>query len=149
MNQIFRRSISVFTLGFSLNLISINAAEARGFVFRAPRRNPPTTAGAASRSGLCRGQREPLKVLAPTDQIGLTTANQATLLAYIPRTTARSIYLRLETQDRTQRLYERVLPVPTTPGIVRLPLSDATTPTLKPNQLYRWTVALMCTDDRY
>ncbi|KAM3090494.1 DUF928 domain-containing protein [Phormidesmis sp. 146-35] len=137
----------------SIGFVNPEISEARSrFVFRPPqRKNPPSTAGAASRSGFCLGQQEPLSVLAPRDRVNLTSREQLTLLAYIPKTSARSLRVVLDIYpssgtSRPKRFYEAVVPVSKTPGIVRLPLSSATTPKLQPGQLYRWTVALRCSE---
>ena len=152
--KVFRVLVATTLLLGGIGMTTIEMSEARSrFVFRSPqRRNPPFTLGAASRSGFCRDQREPLTVLAPSNQVNLTSTDQLALLAYVPKTSARSLRLVLETQpssraSRSQRIYEAVVPVPTTSGIVRLPLHSATTPKLQPNQIYRWTIALRCNEE--
>ena len=84
----------------------------------------------------------PLTALVPQSGVGLTVASHPTLLAYVPPTQATQAHLTLR-DDAGQGLYQQVLPMPKTGGILQIALPPES-PELAVGQTYHWSLALLC-----
>jgi hypothetical protein len=101
---------------------------------------PKTTTGAATRDLNCLS-RETLPIL-PQSNYGLTISNRPELLIYKSKTSAKQMFLSLESEDG-QDSYQTFLPLPSENGLVSINFpSDA--PDLVVNKKYKWTIAFIC-----
>lgn len=111
------------------------------------RGKPKQTSGGASRdTGFCpqdQAQSAPyLLPVAPQQTQALTIAAHPTLMAYIPATTAKQVYLSVTKANDGQHIYHSYIPIDKAGVIaVKLP-QDA--PPLEVNQRYRWSLSLIC-----
>jgi|GEM_PF-1110491 len=133
---------------------------------RRPRWGAPRWSyGGAARGDGCReAVRSPLVPLVPLDGsadqaafLAQTAAAFPTLLVYVPETTAQAVSLLVVNENRDsgqpgQVVYERTLPLPQSPGILRFDLNEAAADMppaipLQPGQYYTWMVSLVCQPD--
>lgn len=85
---------------------------------------------------------ERLTPLLPSNRWGLTAAERPTFLVYIPKTSARAMEFTLE-DDKGEVTYQMLVKMPSTPGVVRLPLPEVA-PALEVGKEYTWRVAFAC-----
>ncbi len=99
---------------------------------------PSRTVSGGSRSGC---SSEQFTALLPSSRYGLTRQSHPELLIATSTNTARQAMFSVHSDD--DYYYETYIQLPATPGIIRIALpSDA--PALAPNQLYQWSLLLMC-----
>jgi Domain of Unknown Function (DUF928) len=87
-------------------------------------------------------QAKKLKALIPQGQVGLTVSDRPHLWFYLPKTTAQTLELSLF-DAQMNGLYQTTLSIDEWMGLVNLPWPQ-TAPKLHRNQLYYWTIALVC-----
>ncbi len=113
--------------------------------FRVPNRGTPaTTEGAGTRGGSCLplSERNKLKPLIPTGNIGLTVSEHPTFFGYIPKSNAKLGEFVL--RDRNNRLvYRTRFAIPSQPGIISISL-PATARSLEIGKQYQWFFLLIC-----
>jgi hypothetical protein len=111
--------------------------------FKSPKNGaPPATAGGATR-GRCLSGTKTMTALTPKDHIGQTIAERPSFFVAVPRSPAKTAELLLLNADGTDVVYQKLFPLPITPGIVRLNLpKDA--PALQVGKRYQWFVTLNC-----
>uniref|UniRef100_A0A832M2B9 DUF928 domain-containing protein n=1 Tax=Oscillatoriales cyanobacterium SpSt-402 TaxID=2282168 RepID=A0A832M2B9_9CYAN len=80
--------------------------------------------------------------LLPTNRWGLTVSERPTFLLYVPKTSAKSMEFSLE-DDKGEVNFQMNLPVPESPGIVRINLPTHA-PALEIGREYSWRVAFAC-----
>jgi Domain of Unknown Function (DUF928) len=108
---------------------------------------PKSTAGGGSRISsqvACRtsNRADQFVALSPGQQLALTTVDRPNFLIYLPQTKATALELSLFDHNR-KGIYQTILPVPQTSGLVRIQLPQ-TAPSLSKNQPYAWSIALVC-----
>ncbi len=108
---------------------------------------PSETLGGASRGPQCLPHELPLRVLVPETiqgvKYGLTVEASPTFFVYIPETVATQIeFIVTDNQPypHGKIIDERVLDIPTKPGVMKINLQG----NLEPNQYYEWAVYLKC-----
>jgi tetratricopeptide (TPR) repeat protein len=104
---------------------------------------PSVRERAATRQQNCLdGQK--LVAIIPSDQLGLTSLAQPTLLFYIPPTSAQTLQVRLE-DSAGAVLYEKTLKTPKKSGFAGFNFAEfKDSPSLKPETTYQWTFTLQC-----
>lgn len=112
--------------------------------------SPTSTAGGGSRSiqSACLPNSvtaDSLIALAPNQQRGLTSDTRPTVWVYVPKTTAQALEFSLFDEKRNG-IYQLTLPLNSI-GLMKIPLPSMA-PALTQNQLYYWTVALVCNPNR-
>lgn len=80
--------------------------------------------------------------LIPTNRWGLTVSERPTFLLYVPKTSAKVMEFTLE-DDKGEVNFQMNLPVPSSPGIVRINL-PSNAPALEVGREYSWRVAFAC-----
>ncbi len=110
-------------------------------------KRPKTSSGGASRSlGQCINQAEnsalPLVPLLPAAAKGLTIASHPTVLAYLPKTSARQVFFSWSDEQNNSH-YQTILPIGDREGIISLTLPEDAPP-LEVGKNYQWALALMC-----
>lgn len=150
---------SLLVVSLSLSLISLTQLPIRAEVtstkttnntfnitFEPPNENQPlSTKGGASRGDQCAIDSQeslPFIPLLPATNHGLTTAPHPTLLAYIPNTSAQSVFLSIQDENE-EEIYQGVLPIGNQSGIVSLDVPQEA-PALETGKTYKWSFALMC-----
>lgn len=107
---------------------------------------PRVTKGGASRGSQCaidsQEVSQPFTPVLPDTNHGLTTASHPTLLAYIPDTSARSVFLSIQ-DDNEEEIYQSVLPIGDRSGVISLEIPQEA-PALETGKTYKWSFALMC-----
>ena len=144
-----------------LSLVSYRRPASRRPRWGAPR----WSYGGAARGDGCReAVRSPLVPLVPIDGsadqaafLAQTAAAFPTLLVYVPETTAQAVSLLVVNENRDsdqpgEVVYERTMPLPQSPGILRFDLNEAAVGMppaipLQPGQYYTWMVSLVCQPD--
>lgn len=87
---------------------------------------------------------EPLTALMPSSGVGLTAAGQSTtFFIYLPSTSALTGEFVLQDETGTEQLYEMMLELTNTPGIIRItvPLQELS---LNSGEYYRWYFSVLC-----
>ncbi|MCT7995961.1 DUF928 domain-containing protein [Laspinema olomoucense] len=87
---------------------------------------------------------EPLTALMPSSGVGLTLAgNSTSFLIYLPSTSALTGELILQDETGTEQLYQMMVTLTNTPGIIKLtvPLDELS---LKSGEYYRWYFSILC-----
>lgn len=87
---------------------------------------------------------EPLTALMPSSGIGLTaTENSTTFFIYLPSTSALTGEFVLQDETGMEQLYQMMLELPNTPGIIRVtvPLHELS---LNSGEYYRWYFSILC-----
>lgn len=115
--------------------------------FEPPNENQPqSTRGGASRGSQCaidsQNISQPFAPILPSSNIGLTTASHPTLLAYVPETSAETVFLTLQ-DENGEEVYQTVLPLGSQSGVVSLDIPQES-PALEMQTTYKWSFALMC-----
>lgn len=113
--------------------------------FKPPNRGAPTaTEGAGTRGSSCVSLRErnKLRGLIPTANIGLTVSEHPTFFGYIPKNTAQQGEFILRDQNN-RLIYRTRFAVPSQPGIVSISLPTDRR-SLEIGKLYQWTFVLIC-----
>ena len=106
---------------------------------------PQLTKGGASRGDRCAIDSQeslPFIPLLPATNHGLTTTSHPTLLAYIPNTSAQSVFLSIQDENE-EEIYQGVLPIGNQSGIISLDVPQEA-PALETGKTYKWSFALMC-----
>ncbi len=103
--------------------------------------------------GCAQGTPNRLLPLVPQSNVGLTTEEYPRFFWFMPRTVARTAQFSLYEGDATKAdrklLYSANFGITGEPGIASLALpASAAMPPLVPNQVYSWTVTLVCDPDR-
>lgn len=116
-----------------------------GFVFN------PTSGGGGPRQSSGTATRSPratqlaaVKALLPPSLSGTTIAAHPTILAYVPRSAAKTALFRL-THEANQVIYQARLPLSGQAGILTIPLPK-TAPALAIGQSYQWDLVLEISD---
>lgn len=116
--------------------------------FRPPNRGAPAvTEGAGTRGSTCvaLNDRNKLKPLIPTANIGLTVSEHPTFFGYIPKSTAQQGEFVL--RDQTNRVvYRTRFALPSEPGIVSVSLPNDRR-SLEVGKQYQWSFVLICDPD--
>lgn len=124
--------------------LKINPSWEVAQTFRPPNRGAPAaTEGAGTRGSTCLAlsERNKLKPLIPTENIGLTVSEQPTFFGYIPKSDAKLGEFLLK--DRNNRLvYRTNFALPSQPGIVSISLPP--TVALEIGKQYQWSFVLVC-----
>jgi Domain of Unknown Function (DUF928) len=113
--------------------------------FKPPNRGAPAvTEGAGTRGSSCiaLSERNKLKPLIPTGNIGLTVSEYPTFFGYIPKSTAKQGEFILRDQNN-QLIYRTRFALPSQPGIVSISL-PTNRRSLEIGKLYQWTFVLIC-----
>ncbi|MCT7979049.1 DUF928 domain-containing protein [Laspinema olomoucense] len=87
---------------------------------------------------------ESLTALMPSSGVGLTLAgNSTSFLIYLPSTSALTGELILQDETGTEQLYQMMVTLTNTPGIIKLtvPLDELS---LKSGEYYRWYFSILC-----
>lgn len=87
---------------------------------------------------------ETITPILPPKNWGLTASDRPTFLVYVPRTSAKAMEFTLE--NPTGEAYQMTVPLPPTPGVVRLSLPK-NAPSLEVGKDYAWRVAFACKAD--
>ena len=106
---------------------------------------PRATKGGASRGSQCAiDSQESLSFIPvlPATNHGLTTASHPTILAYVPDTSAQSVFLSIQDENE-EAIYQSVLPIGDRTGVVSLEIPQEA-PALETGKTYKWSFALMC-----
>lgn len=125
----------------------INSSWEIAQTFRPPDRGAPAeTEGAGTRGSSCvaLNERNKLKPLIPTANIGLTVSEYPTFFGYIPKSTAQQGEFVLKDQNN-QLIYRTIVPLPSQPGIISISLP--TNKRLEIGKLYQWSFVLICDPD--
>ncbi len=147
-------SITLF-INFLLTLcLGIHPSLAQSALkFKPPSRGtPPVTKGLASRGTVCFSEQDgpkKLKALVPSDNFGLTTATNASLMIYVPKSSAKFLAIQLNSQDKKTKLFYKEIPVPINGGIIRILMKDMKTSPLQVDKNYLWTTTLVCQENDY
>lgn len=111
----------------------------------APNRGAPrSTAGGGVRGDetSCRvADSIPLTPLLPREKIGLTTKGNPTIFVYVPQTTATQAEF-LIVNRRGREVYETKLALPSSPGIIQIPLPESVN--LEVGRDYLWQFSVLC-----
>lgn len=111
---------------------------------------PEQTVGAGSRSAqICNPgeNNQPLTLLVPANQVGLTVAQRPEFLVYFPKTIAKQAELSIR-DEQGNGIYQTTFNLSATPGIMSIQLPP-TAPALEVGQKYQWSIAMIChPDDR-
>lgn len=111
---------------------------------------PEQTVGAGSRSiQECTApeNNQPLTLLVPANQVGLTVAQRPKFLVYFPKTIAKQAELSIR-DEQGNGIYQTTFNLSATPGIMSIQLPP-TAPALEVGQKYQWSIAMIChPDDR-
>jgi Domain of Unknown Function (DUF928) len=107
----------------------------------------PSTDGGATRGSFCMDKKDSIIALNPKDFIGLTVANRPTFFWYQPNSTGKLVNFTIAAKDATENLYQAKLPISNQAGIIKFTMPEDA-PKLAINQVYQWTVTVVCdTDD--
>lgn len=110
------------------------------------KKQPKNTTGAASRNLNQCGNRPlnsvPFTPLLADGVLGLTVASHPTVLAYLPESSARKVFLSWQ-DENNENIYQAIIPINGKAGIYRLTL-DQKAPALQIGKTYSWTLAMMC-----
>jgi hypothetical protein len=140
-----------FLLTLSLGIYPSLAQSA--LKFKPPSRGtPPVTKGLASRGTVCFSEQDgpkKLKALVPSNNFGLTTAKNASLMIYVPKSSAKFLAVQLNSQDNKTKVFHKEIPVPINGGIIRILMKDMKTPPLQVDKNYLWTATLVCQENDY
>ena len=112
--------------------------------FKPPNRGAPAvTEGAGTRGSTCvtLSERNKLRALIPTGNIGLTVSQHPTFFGYIPKSTAQQGEFILR-DDNNRLIYRTRFAIPSQPGIISISLP--TTVALEIGKQYQWTFVLIC-----
>jgi Domain of Unknown Function (DUF928) len=133
----------------AVNVWTMPSAAAR-VVFKPPGdRAPKTSAGGASRDISTCGingsnpVEQNVTPLLPASNIGLTLAEHPTIFIYVPDTSAKVVFFSVQDANNNN-IYQNYFDLPQESGIFQLKL-PASSPGLKADQKYRWSVAMICT----
>jgi hypothetical protein len=112
-----------------------------------PPKNPEETTGGGTRDGGRCPQDpitsdQPLTVLSPVTEPGLTVAERPTFLVYVPQTTAQTAEFSLLDQNN-KGIYQTTFALINTPGIVSFNLPP-NAPPLEIGKDYTWSFAMIC-----
>lgn len=125
----------------------INSSWEIAQTYRPPNRGAPaSTEGAGTRGTSCiaLSEKDKLKPLIPTGNIGLTVSEHPTFFGYIPKSDAKAGEFVLRDQNN-QLIYRTSFALPSQPGIVNISLP--TTVALEIGKMYRWSFVLICDPD--
>ena len=105
---------------------------------------PQTNQAGGKRDQLCNisTPESSVTLLMPPTNQGLTVAEHPTFWVYVPPTSARNVFLKLEDEYQNYH-YHTVLPLPEPSGIVGFTLPEAA-PALDLNKRFKVSVAVMC-----
>ncbi|WP_414588511.1 DUF928 domain-containing protein [Scytonema sp. PCC 10023] len=124
----------------------------RGFQVNIPKKGLPGRRenGGTRRESCMSGELPLLALLLPPTNIGLTTAAYPRFFWYTPKNTAQKVNFTLHKVDETgQRtlVYNTTFQPSRESGVTSLALPSQTIPPLEINQLYQFSVSLICTQD--
>lgn len=106
------------------------------------RGTPPGTVGTGSR-GDCRSTSKPLMLLAGSHGLEQTVSEYPTFWVYVPYAPDETTSGEFALQDGEEELYRVPFQLPTSPGIVSIPLPKSAAP-LQIGKEYRWYVDINC-----
>jgi Domain of Unknown Function (DUF928) len=106
---------------------------------------PKDTVGAGSRDGLrCSLDEEPIRVLMPERNYGLTLQERPPIFVNLPETSARAVVLTFQEEDGKN--YQRAfLPIAKRGGIVSFALPEDKSP-LVAGKNYQWSLVVVCNE---
>lgn len=113
-------------------------------IYRPPNRGTPaSTEGAGTRGSSCvaLSEKNKLKPLIPTGNIGLTVSEHPTFFGYIPKSDAKAGEFVLRDQNN-QLIYRTRFALPSQAGIVSI--SVPPTRSLALGKMYQWSFVLVC-----
>ncbi|WP_176453226.1 DUF928 domain-containing protein [Pseudanabaena sp. SR411] len=107
---------------------------------------PKTTTGAATRDQSClidssQPNKKTLPIL-PQSNYGLTISSRPEFLIFKTKSTAKQIFLSLESEDEEQ-VYQTFLPLSSDVGFVKINFPSQA-PDLVVNKKYKWTMTFIC-----
>lgn len=107
---------------------------------------PKTTTGAATRDQSClvdssQPNKKTLPIL-PQSNYGLTISSRPEFLIFKTKSTAKQIFLSLESED-SEQVYQTFLPLPADAGFVKINYPSQA-PDLVVNKKYKWTMTFIC-----
>jgi hypothetical protein len=141
-------TLTITTLCAGLLVVVSQPGHANSVTFQPPAGNAPSnTRGAAARGSITclEGQQsgpQQVTLLLPASNQGLTTSERPSFFAYLPKTSAQSVFFSLENQQG-QTQYQTMVPIRGDAGILQVNLPQSVAP-LEMNQGYRWGIALLC-----
>ncbi len=98
---------------------------------------PPTTSPGTSRPG-CPETANRIAALVPKYYVGLTASDRPEFLVYIPYSFATQSGRLILTDSKTsKKIYETILPLADTPGIISFRLPE-NAPQFQPDKMYHW-----------
>ena len=107
---------------------------------------PKNSIGGASRTiGQCFMETQsaiPFSALLPGSASGLTAESHPTILAYLPETSAQSVFFSWRGENNRDH-YQAILPIKNEGAIVSLNLPE-TAPPLEVGKNYQWALGIMC-----
>lgn len=110
---------------------------------------PKTTTGAATRDQSClidasEPNKKPLQTLPilPQSNYGLTVSSRPEFLIFKTKSTAKQMFLSLESEDGEQ-VYQTFLPLPSEVGFVTINFPSQA-PEMIVNKKYKWTMTFIC-----
>ena len=80
--------------------------------------------------------------LLPSSNYGLTVAAHPTIMAYVPSSSAKQIFLTLQNKAE-EEVYQKIIPIGYQSGIIRIDVPKES-PELEVGETYKWALALMC-----
>ena len=84
----------------------------------------------------------PFSAVLPSSNQGLTAASHPTILAYLPETSAQSVFFSWRGENDRDH-YQAILPIENKAGIISLDLPQ-NAPPLEVGQNYQWALGIMC-----
>ncbi|MBE9067581.1 DUF928 domain-containing protein, partial [Leptolyngbya cf. ectocarpi LEGE 11479] len=115
-----------------------------GFIPPEDSGQPRTNRAGGRRDQLCNNSTPSpsLVLLMPPTNQGFTTAKHPTLLAYIPQTSAQTVFLKLE-DEHDNYFYHTTFPLPESSGVVSFTIPD-TAPELELEKYYKISLTMIC-----
>lgn len=105
---------------------------------------PDNRLGGASRGDNCGTEQKFLQALLPANNLGLTISEYPTLFVYIPPISTQLAELKLREADSKKVVYQKILKLRATSGIVSFSIGSKDMPPLKIGHNYRWILSIIC-----